>query len=55
MNLPPLPAREPVTGPAWLTWFTALVSGIRSDTARLAALETELQSLKARVDALEAP
>ena len=53
MNVPPIPARDPITAPTWLTWFTALVSVIRGDAARITALEAELVALQARVTALE--
>jgi hypothetical protein len=53
MNIPPIPARDPITAPTWLTWFSALVSGLRSDAARISELEAEVANLKARVRALE--
>lgn len=53
MNVPPVPARDPITAPTWLTWFSALAAVIRADAARITALEAELTALKARVTALE--
>ena len=55
MSVPPIPARDPITAPTWLTWFSALANALRSDSTRLAALEAEIAALKARVTALEAP
>jgi chromosome segregation ATPase len=53
MNLPPIPTRDPLTAPTWITWFSSVASVLRAESAQRISIKSEIEILGNRDQSIE--